>query len=345
MRNYYSDLDETAFWRSGVVNASPFDMSAIYTKRFEIRPDWNIACAGSCFAQHISGYLMRHRYNVMNVEPAPQGLPEELRKTYGYSLYSGRYGNIYTVRQLRQLVEETFEPETHDTIIWENNGRFFDAMRPSVEPEGLATRDAVARSRAAHLRQMKVLFGEMDLLIFTMGMTETWEHIDTKRVVPTAPGVIAGEDQMDQFQPKTLNFYEVVDDVQATMEMLQRHRVKPLHIILTVSPVPSTATASAQHVLPASVCAKATLRSAAGYLYDTHPEIDYFPSFELATNPAAKGQLFDPNLRTVTPEGVEMIMRVFLSEHGRGGDLTATVDPGLLEDTQCEDALLDAFGA
>ena len=162
--------------------------------------------------------------------------------------------------------------------------------------------------------------------------------------MPIAPGVIAGADQMDQFQPKTMNFYEVVDDVQTVMEILKRHRTKELHYILTVSPVPSTATASQQHVLPAAVCAKATLRSAAGYLYETHPEIDYFPSYELATNPAARGLFFDPNLRTVTAEGVDMIMRVFLSQHGRREGTKAPADPGVLEDAQCEDALLEAFG-
>lgn len=345
MRNVYSDLDRRAFWRTGVVEAGSVAVPDLYRKRFSIAPEWNIATAGSCFAQHIAGHLMRAGYNMMNVEPAPSGLPEARRRTFGYSLYSGRYGNIYTVRQLRQLIEESLGEIPVEPVVWEKEGRFFDACRPAVEPEGLATSEEVYKARRAHLARLRHLFRDMDLFVFTMGMTETWEHVDTGRVVPIAPGVIAGEDRQAQYTLKNLSHDEVVADFQSLMHTLSTHRTKPLHYILTVSPVPITATASGQHALAASIYTKSVLRAAAGCLYAQHAEIDYFPGYEVVMNPAARGTLFGPNLRNVSAEGVDVTMQMFFSEHSPHHTVPRDLSAAYQDDLQCEEALLEAFGA
>ena len=36
-------------------------------------------------------------------QPPPALLPTDLHSRFGYGIYSGRYGNIYTARQLLQL--------------------------------------------------------------------------------------------------------------------------------------------------------------------------------------------------------------------------------------------------
>lgn len=338
----YRDLPDESFWRR-CAQSDEFARDSLYRPKVQLSPGTRIATAGSCFAQHVGRYLRDSTATLIDVEPAPVELRPETARRFGYGLFSARYGNIYTVRQLLQLAQDVFEPTGEPPIVWEKGGRFFDAARPAVEPEGLASAEEVIQAREFHLSRLKVLFREMDLFVFTMGMTETWEHTASNRVVPIAPGVIAGEDQVDDFQLKNMNFYEVVEDFQKFMELLKSHRQKDLHYILTVSPVPITATASQKHVLPSSIYTKCTLRSASGYLFDTHPEIDYFPGFELVTNPAARGVFFGPNLRNVSPEGVDMTMRVFLSQHGRQGVDIDTGDLGFVEDPQCEEILLEAF--
>ncbi|MEM6678715.1 MAG: GSCFA domain-containing protein [Pseudomonadota bacterium] len=348
MHNAYSDLDGTAFWRTGVVDASPLAMAEIYKKRWTLEPDWKIATAGSCFAQHIAGYLMRNGYNILNVEPAPSALPEELRRRYGYSLYSGRYGNIYTSRQLLQLFQEVFGEASVAPIIWQRDGRFFDAYRPAVEPEGLPSADEVTQSRAYHLERLGVLFREMDVFVFTMGMTETWQDVETGQVVPIAPGVIAGEEHVARVALKNLSCEEVVADFREIMRILDAQRTKELRYILTVSPVPITATGSGLHVLAASSYTKATLRSAAGTLYQHHQAVDYFPGYEIVTNPSARGVFFEPNLRSVSAEGVDLTMRIFFSQQRprqpTGGSDATEQDLLFLDEPACEEVLLDAFG-
>ena len=79
------------------------------------------------------------------------------------------------------------------TEIWKKNGKFFDALRPAVEPEGHDTEQAVIEHRDFHIEKVKDVFTKMDLFIFTLGLTEMWVHKDSGTVYPTAPGTICGE--------------------------------------------------------------------------------------------------------------------------------------------------------
>ncbi len=345
MTNPYSDLDATAFWRSGVADMDPVVPEGIYKKKWTIGREAKIGTAGSCFAQHIARHMRANGYSVMDVEPAPEGLPEDQRTRFGYSMYSGRYGNIYTVRQMLQLVEEAFGETAYPDLVWEKDGRVYDALRPNIEPEGFATLDALQQARAYHLQQLRHLFTTIDVFVFTMGLTEAWVHKASGRVVPIAPGIIAGADDAASYEFRNFTYAEIASDLRALVSLLHRHRKKRLRMILTVSPVPLTATASGRHVLAASTYSKAVLRAVAGHFHDNQPLIDYFPSFEIVTNPAARGRFFKPNLREVTPDGVEVVMRTFFAEHpplGKTGTVTQDV---LDEDVACEEILLDAFKA
>src|SRR5687767_3725145 len=92
-----------SFWRSGVAEADPLASKDLYRKKFEIRPNDRIATAGSCFAQHIARNLRTQGFSVIDAEPPPPNMSPETAQSFGYGLYSARYGNIYTARQLAQL--------------------------------------------------------------------------------------------------------------------------------------------------------------------------------------------------------------------------------------------------
>lgn len=116
--NPYKDLHPSCYWKTGVTQENPYAINGIYKKKFDIAPSAKIVTAGSCFAQHISRHLKRNGYSVLDFEPPPPSLPEHLHQKYGYSMYSARYGNIYTVRQLLQLTLEAaglWAPQSH---IW-----------------------------------------------------------------------------------------------------------------------------------------------------------------------------------------------------------------------------------
>ena len=73
-------------------------------------PEDRIATAGSCFAQHISRSLSGAGFRYLVTEPAPEGMDAAAAAAANYGTYSARYGNIYTARQLKQLLERASNP-------------------------------------------------------------------------------------------------------------------------------------------------------------------------------------------------------------------------------------------
>jgi hypothetical protein len=340
------------------------DLQGIYTKKFDIDPSSSVATAGSCFAQHISRYLRAAGYNVLDAEPGPGNVDAELLREHGYGVYSARYGNIYFVRQLLQLAQEALSGSVREDVVWRRGDRWFDALRPAVEPEGLASAAHVERQRAEHLVAVRSVLTDSDVLVFTLGLTEGWEDIESGTIYPTAPGTIAGDYDPDRYRFHNFDVSEIVQDFKEFRTLVQS--VNPgIKFLLTVSPVPLAATATDDNVLVATTYSKAVLRAAAGMLTSEFDDIDYFPSYEIVTCHAPGNEPFDKTGRNVRPETVEKVMSYFLSEHvARGHDVGVDGSPGVApiasqeavnrnpqaadyeavdERVFCEEAILEAF--
>ncbi len=292
-------------------------------------------------------------YNILDVEPPPPGLPESLRHKWGFAMFSGRYGNIYTVRQLLQLSLEVAGKWIPENYIWEKDGRYYDALRPTVEPDGLNSPEEVVEHRHYHITRLKKLFKALDLFIFTFGLTEMWVHKESGTVYPTAPGTIIGEYDENLYEFKNSHFSQVIGDFNEFQKVLTAIRGgRTFKILLTVSPVPLTASASGKHVLVSTAYSKSVLRAAAGQLSTNQSHIDYFPSYEIATNPRLHSTSFENNLRSVHSEAVEVVMNHFFAEHPilkptnhLGSFANDLGNPTVSDDVQCEEAFLEAFGA
>ncbi|MBK4214510.1 GSCFA domain-containing protein [Paracoccus caeni] len=343
MTHPYSDLPPNAFWRSGVAEET-LTPEALYRPKFPLGPDAAIATAGSCFAQHIGRFLHTSGLNLLDVEPPLNDEAPGLARQYGYGIYSARYGNIYTTRQLLQLLEDAASGHVDGDLVWEHQGRFHDALRPAIEPEGFVSVEETLALRRAHLAAVDRLIGQATHLIFTLGLCECWADRQSGRVYPIAPGVIAGEYDAYRHHLLRLGYPDLMDDLIAIRAAL--HRRNPgLRMILTVSPVPLTATATGQHVLTATTEAKSLLRAVAGAFAEGLEDVDYFPAYEIVMNPAAKGAFFMPNLREVSQEGVDAVMTVFRHAHGiavaETPDAPSRATPA--EELLCEEVLIEAL--
>jgi hypothetical protein len=353
MRSPYEGLPPEAFWRTGVVGQSPEAIHGLYRRKFPIARSAQIATAGSCFAQHIAKHLRARKFSVIDAEPAPRGLDERSAAEFGYGLYSARYANIYTARQLRQLAEEACGLFSPADPVWEKDGRFYDAMRPSVEPTGLSSAEVVLDHREYHLQQVLRVIRSADIFIFTLGLTETWMHEPSGTTYPTAPGTIAGRYDPAVHRFHNFDFHEVYDDLSRFFELAMKENPK-IRFLLTVSPVPLVATASGEHVLSATTYSKAVLRAVAGQLFQERRNVDYFPSYEIITSSLSEAKFFEENLRSVRADGVEAAMNAFFAEHGDRRDAQDIEAPPRRKskiarkassnaDVVCEEILLDAF--
>ncbi|WP_066706406.1 GSCFA domain-containing protein [Celeribacter ethanolicus] len=348
MGSPYDHLPGSAFWRSGVAEADPTAIEGLCLPKFRISPTDRIMTAGSCFAQHVHRNLVARDWAVIDTETPKGPFPREVLNRYGYALYSARYGNIYTVRQMVQLLREAQGEIKPAEPIWERDGRYFDAQRPNVEPGGLATPEHVTEARAVHLRRVLRAVRRADVFVFTLGLTEVWFHLESGTVYPTAPGTLAGHYAPEVFGFHNFSLPEVRDDLEELRSRLMALR-PDIRMLLTISPVPLTATATSGHVLPATAYSKATLRAAAGEVAAKYDNVDYFPSYELVTNPAAGGRFYKENLRSVTEEGVASAMRMFFRAHDPEAENVPRIvrktpeDDGLEEaDLVCEEALIEA---
>ena len=318
MKHPYEDLPARAFWKSGVAAFGPLALGDLSRPKFPIAGA-RIATAGSCFAQHIGAHLRERGFAFVDVEPAPDELAPAERPRFGYGLYSARYGNVYTARQLRQLFERAAGGFVPRETVWRRDGRCYDPFRPNIEPDGFASAEAVAASRRAHLGRVAGLLAATDVFCFTFGLTEAWIDRDDGAVFPSCPGVIAGDFDDARFAFHDFSHDEVLADVEALIAIARKAN-PAMRFLLTVSPVPLTATASGAHVLTATMHAKSVLRAVAGELADRHDFVDYFPAYEMIASAPARAVFFEPNLRSVSPQGVAHVMAAFFAAHAAASD-------------------------
>lgn len=346
--NPYKALPARAFWRPAVSSVSLFDIGDLWEPRFAIDGTSKIATFGSCFAQHFGRELRDRQFSWMNTEPAPFGLSPEHQQRYNYGVFSCRTTNIYTTSLLRQWVELSLQLRPPPTEFWCENGRYRDPLRPTVEPNGFASEEELLASRKQVLASFKEILLTADVLVFTLGLTESWVNERTGHEYQMCPGTVGGT--FDEAGHKFVNqdFNTIRRNLQFAISRIRA--VNPrVRFLLTVSPVPLTATMSGSHVLVATMAAKSILRAVCAQLTDEYRFVDYFPSYEIINSPAFRGVFYEPNMRSVNQAGVDFVMRAFFQSLSAkfGTPLETPSKPARqkrsAEDVVCEEELLAAF--
>ena len=311
--NPYKGLPTRNYWKPAVADRYPLAIAKLYDRKFPITLDDRVATCGSCFAQHIGRRLKAKGFNFLDMEPAPESWSPAEAAARGYGIYSARYGNVYTSTQLLQLIQRAFGEIALDEV-WESGGRYYDPFRPNLDPGGYDSPDGVIAERNGHLAAVRRLFERLDVFIFTMGLTECWYNAKTSAVYPICPGVTAGHFDGDVHRFQNLSFAKGMADMTSILQRLRSIR-PDVRVLLTVSPVPLTATAENRHVLLSTMHSKSVLRAIAGELATQDDFVDYFPSYEIVASPPFRGMFFQNNLRTIHDDGVDYIMSHFFEQH------------------------------
>lgn len=104
----YDSLPPFHFWRKAISSVQMGDVDPVVSTEFKINKNTRVATAGSCFAQHVSNALKKHGFNYYVTEQA-QNLSQEEALKRNFGVFSARYGNIYTARQLAQIFDRAFD--------------------------------------------------------------------------------------------------------------------------------------------------------------------------------------------------------------------------------------------
>jgi hypothetical protein len=266
---------------------------------------------------------------------------------FGYAKFSASYGNIYTVRQLLQLLRRAlgqFRPlESH----WAVEGEVVDPFRPGLRYRARTVTEFEALTNQ-HLARTKQAFATADVFVLTLGLTEAWVSRNDGSVFPACPGTIAGNFDPDRHVFHNFTVMEVSVDLDSFISELRT--INPsCRFIITVSPVPLVATGAGDHVLCASVYSKSVLRVAAQEAAIRHDNVTYFPAYEIVTGPQAPYSFFEPDRRNVTNEAVEAVMSALLShcEVASSNAAEAPTSPGapanalsiMLSEAECEEVM------
>jgi hypothetical protein len=305
----YKSQPEKAFWSRAV--AQNYQADALVESLFPIlRANDTVASAGSCFASNIVKPIEAVGYEYVRTEELPFPL-NQLPENLGYRNFSAAYGNIYTARQFRQLLERAegiFQPTENYWLMGED---FVDPFRPGLRypAKSLGEYETIQRQ---HLSSTKQAFTSADVTVFTLGLTEAWESIEDGAVYPTCPGTVNGvyDDRKYQFINFSVN--EVAEDMVCAFSIIKSWN-PDARFILTVSPVPLVATATSEHVVTATILSKSILRVAASEVCKTMSEVKYFPAYEIVTGPQAPENSFEENRRDVTASAIENVMRSLIN--------------------------------
>ena len=338
----YKSLPDKAFWRRTVATPPASSVDPVGQFNLRIQPSTKVATAGSCFAQHIARHLKSSGFSYYVAESGHPILPESVRAKNNYGLFSARYGNIYTARQLVQLFQRAYGQFNPVEDVWrEADDHFLDPFRPSCQPGGFISESEMRVDRRQHLAAVREMFENLDVFVFTLGLTECWRSKVDGAVFPLCPGVEGG-----WFDETRHEFYnQTVDDVVGDLEdfVVQLRRVNPAaQIIFTVSPVPLMATAEqGANVLSATTYSKSVLRVAAETMRARHTHVHYFPSYEVITGAFNRGAYYAADLRNVLEDGVSHVMRLFM-RHATGDEVIGETKKGRPATLSTEDHLARA---
>ncbi len=314
--NPYHGYPPPQFWRANADAASLMDADIDFGKKFSFSSDDKFATAGSCFAQHFARRLKGAGGSILYSEVRHPLIP--VSQDHGYEVFSARYGNIYTARQLREMVDQALgvRPAIEDFAI-RRDGRVLDLLRPRAIPLGFSSEAEARADRAFHLRAVADMLRQLNVFVFTLGLTEAWVNAADGYCYPVLPSTLAAEFESDGYRFVNFTINQIVEDLQAAVEALRN--VNPLaRVLFTVSPVGLVATAEPRNVVVSTALSKSVLRVAAQEMTGRHAFVDYFPSYEIITSPLSRARFWAEGLRDVTSDGVDTVMQIFFKSRMPG---------------------------
>lgn len=137
-RHPYIGLPHRQFWKNepGIADYAAFD--PVSAPGFTLTRSHKVVTAGSCFAQHLARNLTEAGFNHFITEAAHPIFDDETATRFNFGMFSARYGNVYTARQLLQLVQRAYGAFTPQADHWQapTPDRVVDPFRPQIHPDG-----------------------------------------------------------------------------------------------------------------------------------------------------------------------------------------------------------------
>ncbi|WP_205503022.1 GSCFA domain-containing protein [Rufibacter psychrotolerans] len=154
------------------------------------------------------------------------------------------------------------------------------------------------------LEQAHRFLRQAEVVMLTWGTSMVYERQDTGVLVANCHKV-----PQKAFTKRLLTLQEIEQDTRQTLELLQQH-CPHQQVILTVSPVRHL-----KDTLPLNSVSKSLLRVAAHSALQQHPNITYFPAYELLLDDLRDYRFYDSDLIHPSPMAEEYIWQKFIAAY------------------------------
>ncbi len=314
----YKDLkgDYIKFWpKDKKISYENFISSIIIN--LNLTKKTKICSMGSCFGREVKAFLIAKGYNYM--------LGEQNKPFWspGSGVANPRYHasvcweRVYTTFTFLNIMQYTFEEKEFNRWLPINSGKkkVMDLVRNYIFYPSLST---AKTDLIEHISESKRVLSTADLLIFTLGLTEIWEHLDRGFA-------IGGYNKFcipENLRFRVSRYHENLENLEKAYLILKKNNPN-IKLLLTVSPIPLNGTFRKDcDVFTANCNSKSTLVAVANEFVSNHSNdnVFYFPSYELATTilPMLQNRKVikkptwrhDDN-RHLTEETVRLVMKAF----------------------------------
>ena len=293
------------------INKSDFGYNWYFDKLntdLKINKQTKIVSMGSCFAGEIKNHLVNAGYSYLQEEDDKEHLFADdcsyRKASHRKRLGSCAWERVFTLPCFRQIMEYTFGAVNYPDRLLDAKNGCHDLLRTKIiyKNKKIATKDI-----PDHIEKSQKVLSGCDVFIFTMGLVEIWEM--GQMVLATSP-------QHGRYKADCSFRVQKYDEIMRDLERgynLWRAFNKNARFILTVSPVHMMASYREDvDVLSATCYSKSVLRAVANDFVADHPEVSYFPSYEIVVILAnILGDIAYPDGHHVNDKIIKAIMEIF----------------------------------
>jgi len=277
--------------------------------KFKLRRDDRFFAIGSCFARGLEQCLQDNGVAVESAAPEFSKLQAATREASGLG-FTNKYNTYSILNELRWALDPEAE-FPRDSIVPLTQTTWYDPhTNPSLEFVDLEQ----TLQRRAVMQTVTKRITDCRGVIVTLGLAEVWRDTKVNVFVNRTPIPSLFKSDPDRYEFQLSSFADNWANLEAIYELLTRYGHPEFHIIITVSPVPLMNTFSTMDIVVANAWAKSLLRAVAQEWAAAHPNVDYFPSFEIVQN-SDRAAAWETDLRHVTGVCVQHIMQLFLQKY------------------------------
>lgn len=272
-----------------------------------------IGVMGGCLISRMKQWLRDYAYNVVQTEGG-----------VGSETCSARFGFVFNTGCARQCFERAlgrFDPAERT---WKYDGAWWGGTLVDPYRQGVAWADeAEAEAELSrHASAARLAVERSSVFMLSAARAEVWKSRVDGATFFGAPHPMAYDPARHTFVRTTVE--ENVANLEGAYAAMRE--INPsITLVVALSPVAHKSTPRGMHPVVADVLSKSILRVAIDAFVRNHPEVVYFPAFEIVREMV--DHPFEIDNRHFLHEHVERLMVTFARNYASPSELAATPAP------------------